>query len=120
MIDTETIRNINYLVTDFKGCLIDKNGVDSIIGSAMQTYDGEFLIPDEIDRCIKVYYHLATTQYFSDGNKRTAELSLKVNLEELGYNLIVKDTVLGNLTLKVANNQVSEEECNIEIRKYIH
>lgn len=85
----------------------------------MQTFDGEFLIPSDIDRVINVYYHLATTQYFTDGNKRTVCLSLKVNFEELGYGFEVKDTILADLTMRVATNKISEEKCREIIRKYI-
>ena len=110
MIDTSTLEGINYIVTEGKGYIIDRNGVDAIIGSAMQTYGGEFLIPDPIDRVIKVYYHLATTQFFSDGNKRTAELSLSVNFNQLGYSFNVPDTILGKLTLDIANHLIDESK----------
>ena len=82
-------------------------------------FGGNFLIPNDIDRVINVYYHLATTQYFTDGNKRTACLSLKVNFEELGYEFEVKDTILADLTMKVATDKISEEECRKIIRKYL-
>ena len=119
MISVQTLEDINLYITDGKGILTNRNGLDSIIHSAMQTFDGNFLIPNDIDRVINVYYHLATTQYFTDGNKRTACLSLKVNFEELGYGFEVKDTILADLTMKVATNKISEEECRKIIRKYI-
>ena len=90
------------------------------VKSAMQTFGGEFLIADPIDRIIKVSYHLATTQFFSDGNKRTAEVSMFVNFKSLGYELKIKDTVLGKLTLDIANHRVSEEDANKIIRSYLN
>ena len=119
MISVDTLEYINLIVTNEKGYLKDKNGVDSIVHSAIQTYDGKFLIPNEIDRIINVYYHLATTQYFSDGNKRTAELSLKMNCEEYGYSFEAKDGDIAQITLDVANHKLSEEDCRIILRKYI-
>lgn len=52
--------------------------------------------------------------------KGTACLSLKVNFEELGYGFEVKDTILADLTMKVATNKITEEECREIIRKYIN
>lgn len=119
MIGVNTLEYINLIVTDNKGYLIDRNGVDSIVNSSMQTFGGEFLIPNEIDRIINVYYHLATTQYFSDGNKRTAELSLKMNCVEYGYSFEAKDGDIAKITMDVANHRLSEEDCRILLRKYI-
>lgn len=119
MISVQTLEDINLYITDGKGILTNRNGLDSIINSAMQTFDGKFLIPNDIDRIVNVYYHLATTQYFTDGNKRTACLSLKVNFEELGYGFEVRDTVLADLTMKVATNKIDEEKCREIIRKYV-
>ena len=47
-------------------------------------------------------------------------ISLKVNFEELGYEFEVKDTILADLTMKVATDKISEEECRKIIRKYIN
>ena len=120
MVDVQTLENINLIITDGNSYLIDRNGVDAIVKSAMQTFGGEFLIADPIDRIIKVYYHLTTTQFFSDGNKRTAEVSMFVNFKSLGYELKIKDTVLGKLTLDIANHRVSEEDANKIIRSYLN
>ena len=119
MISVQTLEDINLYITNGQGILTNRGGLDSIVSSAMQTFDGQFLIPNEIDRVVNVYYHLATTQYFTDGNKRTACLSLKVNFEELGYGFEVKDTILADLTLKVATNKISEEECREVIKRYV-
>lgn len=119
MVDVRTLEEINNIVTEGNGYLIDRGGVEAILSSAMQTFAGEYLISDPIDRIVKVYCHLATTQFFSDGNKRTAEISLKVNFYQLGYSFDVPDNILGKLTLDIANNVVSEEDANNIIRKYI-
>ena len=56
----------------------------------------------------------------TDGNKRTAEVSMFVNFKSLGYELKIKDTVLGKLTLDIANHRVSEEDANKIIRSYLN
>ena len=68
-------------------------------------------ISNDLDRCISLFCWIQRSQMFLDGNKRTACLSLKVNFEELGYEFEVKDTILADLTMKVATDKISEEEC---------
>ena len=55
MISVQTLEDINLYITDGKGILTNRNGLDSIVHSAMQTFDGQFLIPSDIDRVINVY-----------------------------------------------------------------
>lgn len=42
MVDVQTLEDINLIITDGNSYLIDRNGVDAIVKSAMQTFGGEF------------------------------------------------------------------------------
>ena len=42
MISVQTLEDINLYITDSKGILTNRNGLDSIVHSAMQTFWWEF------------------------------------------------------------------------------
>ncbi|WP_368784562.1 type II toxin-antitoxin system death-on-curing family toxin [Arthrobacter sp. SX1312] len=70
------------------GCGVkDRGGVEAASGRPMHTHMGEDLFPSIFQKAAALFHGIASTQYFTDGNKRTAwasmELFLRLNGEQL-------------------------------------
>lgn len=63
--------------------VLDESGLKGLAGRPAHTHDGIDLVPDLIDKASLYMHGLASTQYFEQGNKRTAwavtESFLKLN-----------------------------------------
>lgn len=86
-IKPETIIKLNALVlrdTDEPIDVLDESGIRSLAGRPSHSFDGGTdLVPDLIDKAALYMHGLASTQYFQQGNKRTAwavtEMFLNLN-----------------------------------------
>jgi len=89
---------------------LDQGVVESAIAQARQTMFGEYLHQDIAHMAAAYLFHLATTQGFLDGNKRTALNSASAFLRLNGYAIDVDDDEMYPVTMAVANNQMSKDE----------
>ena len=64
-------------------------------------------------------FGFATTQGFSDGNKRTAVVSTLFFMRKNGLNLVVTDQLLYIVAMAVARNEVSREDLSDIIRDHL-
>jgi death on curing protein len=69
--------------------LRDAGLLDSAVGMASQTFDGELLHSDLFEQAAAYAFHIAENQPFLDGNKRTA---LEASLDFLDLNGTVDST----------------------------
>ncbi|PPF60518.1 hypothetical protein C5C13_04310 [Clavibacter michiganensis] len=85
----------------------DANGVHAAVGRAFNGFAGVDPFPSVFDKAAALMHGLATTQYFHDGNKRTAFLSAVSFLELNGFDLGLIEPVSGEVfTLAVAADLV--------------
>ena len=84
--------------------------VESAVAQPQQTMFGEFLHDDIAHMATAYLFHLATTQGFLDGNKRTALACALAFLGFNGYAIEVPSEDLFEMALSVANNQMSKDE----------
>src|ERR1035437_3300365 len=96
---------------------LDRGVVESAIAQPRQTMFGEYLHTDIPHMAAAYLFHLATTQGFLDGNKRTALVCAQTFLQLNGYEIDVLNMEMYELTLGVANNQMSKAELAEWIRK---
>lgn len=81
----------------------DANGVHAAVGRAFNGFGGVDPYPSSFDKAAALMHGLATTQYFHDGNKRTAFLSAVTFLELNGVVLGLVEPVEAEVfTLAVA------------------
>ncbi|CAQ02727.1 type II toxin-antitoxin system death-on-curing family toxin [Clavibacter sepedonicus] len=81
----------------------DANGVHAAVGRAFNGFGGVDPFPSVFDKAAALMHGLATTQYFHDGNKRTAFLSAVAFLELNGVVLGAVEPVEAEVfTLAVA------------------
>ena len=76
---------------------------------AMESF-GEELYPGLFMKAAVYLCGFATRQYFVDGNKRPAYLTMAAFLEMNGHRIMISDDEVYDITMKVANNKISEEE----------
>ncbi len=89
---------------------LDKGVVESAIAQPKQTMFGEYLHRDIPHMAAAYLFHLATTQGFLDGNKRTALICASAFLQMNGYELDVEDDSMYPIAMAVANNQMTKDE----------
>ena len=90
--------------------LLDQGVVESAIAQPRQTMFGEYLHDDIAHMAAAYLFHLATTQGFLDGNKRTALSSASVFLQLNGYAIAIDDDEMYPIAMAVANNQMDKDE----------
>lgn len=64
-------------------------------------------------------YHIAESQAFVDGNKRTALHAALVFMEVNGYKITVKDDRLYNAMISIAEHQMNKEDLSKLFRELV-
>lgn len=90
-LDYETVVAINLEYCGIGAGAIDKNGILGALAQLEQGIGQREFYPTLWDKAAVLLRGLAATQYFSDGNKRTAVLSADAFLEANGLRLKVVD-----------------------------
>ncbi|OLR64768.1 type II toxin-antitoxin system death-on-curing family toxin [Peptoniphilus porci] len=86
----------------------EMNLLNSSIESVFQTFDGEELYPNILDKIIQISYSLIKNHCFIDGNKRIGIMILLYLLEinEVKHNLTNEDLI--EIGLKVASGEMDK------------
>lgn len=88
----------------------DQGLLDSALAQPQATFDGELLHPTLADQAAAYLYHLSRNHPFIDGNKRTAFAVTESFIETNGYRLTLTDDEAYELTMQVAQGQLSKAE----------
>jgi death-on-curing family protein len=89
----------------------DRGGIDGAIGRAYATFMGTDAWPSAWEKAASLVHSFATTQYFFDGNKRTAFVAALTFLELNGYYLGEIEPVVSEvLTLGVAAGSIEVQQ----------
>jgi len=109
----EEIRLIHQIMLERYGGLSGEHEsgmIDFLAEKPSQVLWGQELYPGLFLKAAIIMHGFATNQYFCDGNKRTAYACMANFLELNGYMIHLEDDELYNMTMKVANKEVSVEE----------
>ena len=98
---------------------IDQGVVESAIAQPKATMFGQYLHDDIAHMAAAYLFHLATTQGFLVGNKRTALNCAAVFLRINGYVLDVTNEALYPVALAVATNEMDKDELANWFREHI-
>lgn len=79
-LSAESIRDINIAFCGEGAGVRDENGLLSVVERPQTNVFGKELFPDVFSKAAAYLHGFATTQYFTDGNKRTGFLSATVFL----------------------------------------
>jgi death on curing protein len=88
----------------------DQGLLDSALAQPQATFGGELLHPTLADQAAAYLYHLSRNHPFIDGNKRTAFAVMDAFIEVNGYQLMLTDDEAYELTMQVAQGQMSKAD----------
>ncbi len=87
----------------------DEALLDSALGTPFQTFDGEDLYPNVLEKSVRLAFGIIRNHPFYDGNKRMG-LHLMLLFQELnGIRIKYKDKEVVDLIVSVASGQTDEE-----------
>lgn len=84
----------------------DQGLLESAVHAPFQTFGGEDLYPDPINKAARLCFGLAKDHPFRDGNKRTAVHAMLVYLSINGIHIDYEDKDLENAIISVAAGQL--------------
>lgn len=89
-----------------EGGIHDRGLLESAVHAPFQTFGGEDLYPDPIDKAARLCFGLAKDHPFRDGNKRTAVHAMLVYLSISGIHIEYEDKDLENAIIAVADGSL--------------
>jgi death-on-curing protein len=90
--------------------IVNEGLLDSALAQPKATFFGEFLHREIHAQAAAYLYHLVKNHPFLDGNKRVGAAVMEVFLRINGYVLTLSNEELYNLTMQVAQGQLSKDE----------
>ncbi|MBD6619300.1 type II toxin-antitoxin system death-on-curing family toxin [Komarekiella sp. 'clone 1'] len=97
----------------------DEGLLDSAIYQPQATFGGELLHPTIFEQAAAYLFHITNNHAFIDGNKRTAFDVMVTFLNMNDYELNMSTEEAYELTIQVAENNVSKEELTAILKNYI-
>jgi death-on-curing protein len=88
----------------------DQGALEGAIAQPQATFDGEFLHGDLFSMAAAYAFHIAESQAFIDGNKRTALLAAVVFLDLNGFRLPEPEDVLYLAMLEIADRKMAKSQ----------
>jgi death-on-curing protein len=89
---------------------VDQTVVESAIAMPKQAMFGEYLHENIPAMAAAYLFHLAVSQGFTDGNKRTALLAAVAFLARNGYKLGASNDEIYAVTMRIANHEMDKSE----------
>ncbi|QQW36301.1 type II toxin-antitoxin system death-on-curing family toxin [Mycobacterium marinum] len=104
---------------NFGGDVIDLAGIESAAFRPRSGAYGEEAFPSIWEKAAAYIHGLATTQYFSDGNKRTAWIAANVFLDANGYELAAMPDIESETFVQAVAQRVfdTEDDRDATLRK---
>lgn len=90
--------------------LRDRGALESSVAQPLQSFGGNELYPDVIDKAAALGFFLASNHPFVDGNKRAAHAALVVTLRLNGYRLLAPVDEQEQIMLRLASGELSRPE----------
>ncbi|MBE9034407.1 type II toxin-antitoxin system death-on-curing family toxin [aff. Roholtiella sp. LEGE 12411] len=117
----DVIRIHSELISEYGGSLgiRDEGFLDSAIYQAQATFGGELLHPTILEQAAAYLFHITNNHAFVDGNKRTAFAVMVTFLNENNYEINMAQEEAYELTIQVAENNISKEELTAILKNYI-
>ena len=121
-ISTEDVIAIHSRVIQITGGMDgirDYAGLEAAIAAPLQSFGGEDLFPEDIDKIARIGYGLAANHAFLDGNKRIGAMVVQLLLKWYGYTISLKDGELADTFIAIADGAMKEKELSDWIRRHL-
>lgn len=86
----------------------DHSVLESAVYVPLQTFGGQELFPDQIEKIARLGYGLTSNHAFIDGNKRIGALMIQLLLKWNGYQLVLSPGELADMFISIANHTANE------------
>lgn len=119
MIDINEVEKIHdILIEKFGGGkgIRDKGLLESAINRPFQTFDGQDLYPDPVDKAAAIFESIITNHPFVDGNKRTAYVLMRLILKSNNFDIRSGQNEKYDFVIKSASGQVSFDQIRAWIK----
>jgi death-on-curing protein len=119
MIEVSEVERIHEILIDrFGGAtgIRDKGILESAIGRPFQTFDGQDLYPDPVDKAAAIFESIVSNHPFVDGNKRTAYVLLRLILKRNQLDINVDQDVKYDFVIKAAKGELTFDKIRAWIR----
>ena len=87
----------------------DEDLLDSALEAPFQTFAGQDLYPDDMDKIVRLGYGLIGNHPFHDGNKRIGALALLTLLELNGYKIESTNKEFADIIYAVASGSEGKD-----------
>jgi death-on-curing protein len=117
--EVEIIHDI--LIEKFGGAkgIRDKAILESAIGRPYQTFDGNELYPEPVDKAAAIFESIISNHPFIDGNKRTAYVLLRLVLKEHKQDIYVDQNEKYNFVITAAKGELTFDAIRTWISRYL-
>jgi death on curing protein len=119
MIDINEVEKIHDILIDkFGGAkgIRDKGLLESSINRPFQTFDGQELYPNPIDKAAAIFESIITNHPFIDGNKRTAYVLMRLILKSNNIDIHLGQNDKYDFVIKAASGQVTFDQIKTWIK----
>lgn len=99
--------------------LRDRAALEAAIAAPLQSFGGEELFKDDIEKIARVGYGLAANHAFVDGNKRIGAMMVQLLLKWNGYNLVLASGELADMFIAIADGKSNEKDLLLWIQKHL-
>jgi death-on-curing protein len=109
MIDINEVEKIHDILIDkFGGAkgIRDKGLLESSINRPFQTFDGQELYPNPVDKAAAIFESIITNHPFVDGNKRTAYVLMRLILKNHNVDINLGQSDKYDFVIKAASGQL--------------
>ncbi len=120
MIDVNEVEKIhNILIDKFGGAkgIRDKGLLESSLNRPFQTFDGQELYPNPIDKAAAIFESIIINHPFLDGNKRTAYVLMRLILKNNNLDIHLEQNDKYDFVIKAASGQVTFDQIKTWIKK---
>ena len=89
--------------------------MESAVGRPYQTFDGQDLYPNPVDKAAAIFESIISNHPFIDGNKRTAYVLLRLLLKEFQLDISVDQTTKYTFVIQAAKGKLTFENIRMWI-----
>lgn len=98
----------------------DRSILESALAAPLQTFDGQELFQNAVEKIARLGYGLASNHAFVDGNKRIGALMVQLLLKWNGYNFVLKPGELSDMFIAVADGSAGADDLLRWVRQHLN
>ncbi len=122
MIEFKEVEKIHdILIEKFGGAkgIRDIGALESAINRPYQTFDGQDLYPDLVDKAVAIFESIISNHQFVDGNKRTAYVLMRLILLQNRLDIKTGQDEKFDFVIKAAKSELTFGQISVWIKRHL-